>query len=164
MAGAPVTAAQFTSQVSALIAFQLGGPLCVQHLAGTQSIPNNTWTPIAWDTTDVDTHGGAPVFVSSLYTCQVAGWYSYETQVDFAPSATAFRSVAIQLNGNASQRYAKVQVSGVTGVDTALCTATEVFMNPGDIIETIVFQLSGAALNAQTTDGSPRAGLRWVHQ
>jgi hypothetical protein len=164
--GAPVAAAQFNAQVSGLVAFQLGGPLAVLRTQTKQSIPNSSWTAIAWDTIDDDTHSGWAAANPSHYTAAVPGWYEVDARADIAASTTAFRSLLFQINGlnNASSRMAKVQVPPASGVDTSLTTSTCLYLNTGDYLEALVYQFSGAAITLDTADGVTLMTIRWCHQ
>jgi hypothetical protein len=164
--GAPVAAAQFNAQVSGLVAFQLGGPLAVLRTLTKQAIPNNTWTAVAWDTVDVDTHAGWAAANPTRYTASVPGWFEVDARADLAASTAAFRSLLFQINGvnDASSRMAKVQVPPVGGVDTSLTTSTCLYLNTGDYLEALVFQFSGAAITLDTADGVTLLTIRWCHQ
>lgn len=166
IAAQPVAATMFTQQVGGLVAFQLRGPLAVFRQMANQAIPSGAWTAVSWDTIDQDTAGGWSSANPTRYTAQVPGWYEVDARVDFVAGTTAFRSLALQINGyvNSVDRCAKMQVPPVSGVDTALTTSTCLFLATGDYLEAICYQFSGSASSLASQDGVSIMTVRWCHQ
>ena len=166
VAAQPVAASMFTAQVGGLVAFQLGGPLAVLRQVTDQAVPNGAWTAVLWDTVDEDTHTAWSSANPSRYTAQAPGWYEVDARADHAAGTTAFRAIALQINGNnnTADRLGKVQVPPVSGVDTSLTTSTCLYLAAGDYLETIVYQFSGAASSLASQDGDTIMTVRWCHQ
>jgi hypothetical protein len=134
----------------------------VWRQAAAQSIPNGAWTPVAFDTMDLDTHGVHQPANPSRFTAPNAGWYALSGQCDWVLNATGARELKFLINGGGSS-LAKAMVMAVNGYDTALAVATESFLSAGDYVELMAWQNSGGALSTSGTDGLPRFTARWVH-
>jgi hypothetical protein len=159
--GEVVTAA-FLNGVRDALNFILTPPLFVGRQTVVQTAANLAWTGVTWDVEDTDTAGGhSTVTNTSRYTGQYPGWYSIESNIDWAANAAGFRSIAWRTNGGTT--FGKTQIPTISGVDCAEGTAGTVFLNGStDYVETIIFQNSGGNLNTSRTDGDPRTQVCWL--
>ena len=158
-----ITGSLWNTQFGAYAAWYLGAPMIVWRQATVQSIPNGAWTPLAFDTIDLDTHGVHAAATPSRFTAPYAGKYAVAAQCDFAANATGARELKFGINGASSTASNKATVMAVSGYDTALANATELILAAGDYVEVWAWQNSGGALSTGQTDGLPRFTARWVH-
>jgi hypothetical protein len=160
--GTLITGGLWNTQFGAAAAWYLNAPMIVWRQAAAQSIPNGAWTPLAFDTIDLDTHGVHLAAAPSRFTAPYAGWYALTGQSDWAANATGARELKFLINGGGTT-LAKAMVMAVNGYDTALSVATECYLSAGDYVELAAWQNAGAALSTSGTDGLPRFTARWVH-
>lgn len=146
--------------------FLLNPPLAVIYQASVQSIPNNAFTALTFDTTTTDSYGGHSNSTNpSRYTAQVAGWYELDGGFSLAANGTGVRDGQWYRNGSAISTPG----AGVVTGGSAAYTATEpmpgmpTFLNVGDYVELYVFQNSTAALNSNVTTYNSYMTVRWVH-
>jgi hypothetical protein len=147
------------------IIFLAGPPDFVATQATAQSLANGAWTPVNLDTTQTDTYGGHSTTVNnSLYTCQLAGWYTVCGVAAITANGTAARGSRIQVNGNPIKGAAALW-QPLSANDTAVPTpARDVYLNLNDTISVAAYQSSGAALNsAVDADLSSALFLRFSH-
>jgi hypothetical protein len=161
-AGEVVTAAMFNANVRDAVNFGINAPAMIARQTAAQNIGSGAWTPVSYDTVDLDTYGAHSASTPSRFTAPLPGVYRVCGQCDIAPNANGFRSIRIQVNGGA-QVIAKVQIPAINGVDTALSTTADVFLNAGDYIEIALYQSSGATIATGSTDGQPRMTVMWEH-
>jgi hypothetical protein len=113
-----------------------------------QSIPNNTWTVLAFDVEVFDNDGlHSNTVNNSRITIQHAGVYVLVTHVAFATNATGFRGLTFRRSGAAVYLSFGYQVA-VSGNETRLVATTIWQFSAGDYIEVMAYQNSGGALNA----------------
>lgn len=168
-----LTSALWTSQVSALMQWLVGGgsnglPMFFGYQATAQSMPNNVWTAISFDTEIIDTDGGHSTSTNtSRYTCQVAGYYLVTGCTTFVSNSTDYRGSAIYKNGVQVVGGANVQINNA-GARTCVVVQAPIIipLAVGDYIEMFGNQVSGAPLNtaADVSAGKNSSLLAmWVH-
>ena len=140
--------------------FGLGGPIPTQpsvrvFSSVAQSIPNNAFTSVTFDTArwDVGPSVHWSAATSTRLTCQVAGTYAITGHLTFAAAAGGTQRYAVLLLNGATY----IGNSGVTGATvvtgpTVRNSVTSVYrLNVGDYVELQAFQDSGAALNVNAS-------------
>ncbi len=155
VAGEIVTAAELNSNIRDAGNFFLARPMALLRQTVAQSIPNNTNTPITFDTEDLDRDSGHSTSSNtSRYTSPTQGYFFQTGGGSTAASATGQRGVGWRQNGG-----------GVNPVQTFMNTTAaggwsgpavpEIFFYNGttDYTELYVFQNSGGALNTLVTAG-----------
>ena len=126
-----------------------------------QSIPNNTWTALSFDTivseekpaTTSQWSSGDP----TKLICRLPGYYLINAHVRIAQNATGARGMNILKNGTAL--IANI-FSPASGFDSHFQVNATVKLDTGDYIEANAFQNSGAALDAVAT--SNNLYIEWI--
>lgn len=126
-----------------------------------QSIPNNTWTALSFDTivseekpaTTGQWSSGDP----TKLICRLPGYYLINAHVRIAQNATGARGINIMKNGTAL--IANI-FSPASGFDSHFQVNATVKLDTGDYIEAKAFQDSGAALDAVAT--SNNLYIEWI--
>lgn len=111
------------------------------HKTALQSIPNNTWTKVTFDTEDYDVEGD---FATSTYTARRAGIYRVSAALQFTNiDDLASGYVVLYKNGARAVDLAQNQSAG-TGIQGVSGT-TEIQLAAGDTLEIYAYQDSAAA-------------------
>ena len=126
-----------------------------------QSIPNDTWTALSFDTivseekpaTTGQWSSGDP----TKLICRLPGYYLINAHVRIAQNATGARGINIMKNGTAL--IANI-FSPASGFDSHFQVNATVKLDTGDYIEATVFQNSGTALDAVAT--SNNLYIEWI--
>jgi len=126
-----------------------------------QSIPNNTWTALSFDTivseekpaTTGQWSSGSP----TRLTCRLPGYYLINAHVRIAQNATGARGINLMKNG--TPLLANI-FSPASGFDSNFQVNATVKLDTGDYIEAKAFQNSGAALDAVAT--SNNLYIEWI--
>lgn len=149
--GAFITAAQRNADIVNGVGFLLAPPVFSAYASTTQSVANNTPSPITLDTEVADSYGGhSTVTNTSRYIAQVAGYYVAVGSVTFGSNASGIRTAQIYKNG--------VVVPGGYFAGSAgsfNCSAigiTVVSLAVNDYIEVWGNQSSGGALSTVAND------------
>ena len=125
-----------------------------------QSIPDNSWTAISFDTirseekpaTSSQWSSGSP----TRLTCRLPGRYLIVASVRFAGNSTGGRGINIKVNG-AWKMAVLVPPPGT--LETIISISDIISLQTDDYVEVFVYQNSGAALNANAT--SDNTGIKW---
>lgn len=161
--GNTVTSALWNTSVYNGLTYLSEPPIAVLAQATTQSIPNSALTAVSYDTTVVDTYGGHSNTVNpSRYTAQVAGWVWVIGINGLASNATGVRVAEIFKNGSPIA-YTQTWAANTGANPCTSMTATLVFLNIGDYVETNVYQTSGGALSTFTTGPQSSMCVYWAH-
>lgn len=114
--------------------------------SGTQSIPNNTYTALTFNSERWD-YGTYHSTVSNTtrLTVPVNGLYMVTGGVAYASNATGQRALGIRVNG--SSLYALERVDTINGQVPFLNVSTIVKLTAGDYVELMAWQNSGGSLN-----------------
>lgn len=160
--GTTISTTSFGNPVSADINFLIAPPIFLGYQSAAQSIPNNAFTAITFDTEVVDSYGGhSTVSNTSRYTAQVAGWYDVIGKVSWVANATGRRIATLYVNGSELAYTRGEGIASATAVAASCYALAPVFLNATDYVEVYGLQNSGGALN---TGASPTTlAVRWVH-
>jgi hypothetical protein len=162
-----VTASYLNGNIRDAGNFLLSVPAALLRQSVAQSIPNGVWTPVTFDTEDLDRDSGhSTVTNTGRYTAQTPGFYLFLYTVGFALNTSGRRQVRMRANG------ADAIVTAI-GQDTRTALASWetsangcgfAYLNgSSDYVETIGFQDSGGALNTFVASyGSPRMQCLWI--
>ena len=116
--------------------------------ASTQSISNDTFTPINLDTEDFDTDAiHDTVTNNTRLTAKTAGKYLITGIIEYAANATGNRATAIRLNGITFIAETLVPNAG-SGTLVFVGTTTIYDLAVNDYVELMAFQTSGGNLNS----------------
>lgn len=158
------TGAYFNSLRDALN-FLVNVPAAYLTQTAVQSVPNATWTALAFDGSVIDSYGGHSNSTNNTrYTEQVAGWYMVFGCASFATNGTGNRGCSVAKNGTRVMGAAGFfgPVSGNPA--TVPSPPTIVFLNVGDYLEVQGYQVSGGALNTNSnTDLDSSMTVVWLH-
>lgn len=135
-------------------AYALGRPLgytpLVRSYVLSQSIGNNVNVIAAMNAEDFDTDAmHDTVTNNSRLVAKTPGYYLLNYHADFTAAAgTTSRAIWLQKNGLA-QRYGQAEAHTSTAANSiSICGAAMLLLGYGDYAEAVVFQNSGAAMNA----------------
>lgn len=159
-----ITAALWNAQVRDLGTFTTGVPFFTGYQVATQSIANNTWTAITFDSEYFDDDGGhSTVTNTSRYTCQVAGRYELTGCFVVAFNTTGLRAAKLAKNGTPITGSA-VFIQASPSVGTSVLTTIPVQLAAGDYVELNGWQGSGGALSTlASADSGCVLTAKWVH-
>jgi hypothetical protein len=128
-------------------------PACRAY-GSTQSINDDTETPVAFDKEKYDTDDIHDVTTNnSRLTCKTAGIYAIDAGVQFAQNATGLREVGIKLNNTDFIKYIRVDANSAGSHYISLSAQYALEVN--DYIEVVVKQTSGGVLNILAGGGGP---------
>jgi hypothetical protein len=160
------------SNLSNLYNFALGGfesapPFCIANQTSTQSVTNNTYVPISFNTTLINVSNMWVASQPTQLTIQVAGTYILWGQVIWSGSTAGYRGQALTVNGLGVPGN---QVSGQNwpnnpgGFVASSCFALYK-LSAGATIYNMGWQNSGGAL-ATSTGGLLNSSLAalWISQ
>jgi hypothetical protein len=143
-------------QANGLAELGTDGKLPVSQLSGftfrirafrdgtNQSIPNNSWTKVEFNTEDYDSLGEYDSVTNYRFTAQNAGYYFIGTVLAFATNTTGMRKAAIKKNASYAQEVSQLPVAGERAMVNG---ATILYLAAGDYVEIEAFQDSGASLD-----------------
>jgi len=161
-----------SSAISALIAsvnFLQNKPAAQIYCVAVQSIPNNSATPLNFDSErfDKDPSGGSGghdnVTNNTRYTAVYPGWYHVSGRYTYAANATGFREVYISVNGVGVNETLAFGPTPSGALSQQVGTDGDVFLNAGDFVELYVLQTSGGALNTDVANNAyPRMTIEWI--
>lgn len=160
--GTPISSTTFGIPVAADVNYLIAVPVFLAYASVAQSIPNNAFTAITFDTEVVDSFNGhSGITNPSRYTAQVAGYYDVVGKVSWAANATGRRIASLFVNG-AELGYTRGESNASSTAIAGSCFAiAPVFLNVNDYVEVQGFQSSGGALNTAVTPTT--LAVRWVH-
>jgi hypothetical protein len=142
-----ITAARMSQDYSAGLLGQ-DPPCAIVRRVATQSITNNTFSDVSFDTEVVDNDTlvdlvGQPTRVTIAHD----GYYSIQFGVKWASNATGVRVQAVSINATVQDDMA-FEIPAFTG-NPRHSGAGGASLVTGDIVRLNVFQNSGAGLNVQ---------------
>lgn len=147
IAGTAITCVQ--GGVWRSIGFTPGVPALQMRHNTTQSIPDNVFTTLAFDTEDTSDTFGAHDLVTnnSRFTAPAAGVYLISGGPSFAPSAAGVRGVRLLRNGTEIPGTQTMISPSSAGIGTSPpAKPTEVNLSVGDYVQMDAYQNSGGAL------------------
>ena len=137
----------------------IGPTVCSVTSSVVQSIPNATWTDLAWNNNSIDFTG---LHSDSTNTENIlikeAGTYRIFSRVRFAVNGTGNRIMRILINGAVLDRTTTTETPSASQ-DATISTDIIRPLLPGTTVRISVYQNSGGALNALTNEG-----LFFVHK
>lgn len=139
----------FLKELAATVALRFAQPSCVVSNNGSQSINHNTFTPLLYNIEyedndimhDTVSNTGRIIF-------KTAGFYDVFSLARWAPHATGYRLIGIQLNN--SGVYIAVDnrpTIAIGGVETDLNAYRKRRFAVNDFITTDVYHTAGVAIN-----------------
>lgn len=130
--------------------------------SSNQSIPNNTWTTLSFNTIVTEEKPATTSQWSSgdptKLICRLPGYYLINAHVRIAQNATGARGINLMKNGGSP--LTAIIIAAFSGQDPVIQCSTIVKLGTGDYIEAMAFQNSGAALDAVAT--SNNLYLEWI--
>lgn len=130
--------------------------------SSNQSIPNNTWTTLSFNTIVTEEKPATTSQWSSgdptKLICRLPGYYLINAHVRIAQNATGARGINLMKNGGSP--LTAIIIAAFSGQDPIIQCSTIVKLGTGDYIEAMAFQNSGAALDAVAT--SNNLYLEWI--
>ncbi|MGV9427049.1 hypothetical protein ACWDO7_22535 [Streptomyces sp. NPDC003656] len=167
--GAFLTGALWNASVKALADWLLGsGTTGVPRFRGyqtsVQSLSDNTWTPLNFDSETFDSDNGHSTSSNtSRYVVQVAGTYAVLGAAAFAANATGNRAARINVNGNSIPGSFVKTLAATASHSSAVACGAEVSCVVGDYIEVYGLHTAGAALNTSAgTDVACAMNVWWI--
>jgi len=113
-----------------------------------QSIPNATWTAIAFTAEDFDTAGLHDNSVNNTrFTAPVSGVYDLSASCPWLINLTSDRLGRLVVDGTTTIAYTGETTTSHPGTGSATNLSTKYYLNAGQYVEFQVYQLSGAALD-----------------
>jgi len=134
---------------------------CVLTNSASQSIANNTYTALTFDTESLDTDAfHSTVTNTNRITIPTGkgGKYLVTAMVTFAGNATGFRALYLTVNSatpNASATRFSTQDQPSAVVDSSCVGSMVVSLSAGDYVNLAVYQSSGGALNVLGNNSDP---------
>jgi len=128
----------------------------VYYNSGNQSIPNNTWTPIMFDTAEFDTDGMFAGPNDHVTIKRLAGYYLIEAHAVFESTSVAGTIRALWIAGAFDYRLPV----GAWSL-TSLAASSPKHLVIGDNLYLWVYQDSGAAMDI--FNGSDKTWLSVIH-
>lgn len=162
--GELLTAAKLNTDLRDGLNYLLAGkPFCQLRKTAVQSIVHFTFTPLTWDTEDIDRDNGHSTSSNtSRYTAQTAGWYHLDTSFNFAnASGGVFRVVMFHKNGLSTNRQAQRGGTVSGSGNSYIGTNARIFLGVSDYVETMAFQDSGSGLNVNVDNKDPSFSISW---
>lgn len=142
------------------VQFLSNTPLLSAVQTAPQTVTTSTITALTWPTPSVDTYTGWAAGSPTRYTAKYPGYYRIVGSVAFASNATGSRSVAIRMNGVATDL--NQVTTQANGFNTVLqVESIQLFNGSTDYFEVYVDQSSGGNLNTVVTLTSVTA--QWIH-
>lgn len=130
--------------------------------SSNQSIPNNTWTTLSFNTIVTEEKPATTSQWSSgdptKLICRLPKYYLINAHVRIAQNATGARGINLMKNGGSP--LTAIIIAAFSGQDPIIQCSTIVKLGTGDYIEAMAFQNSGAALDAVAT--SNNLYLEWI--
>lgn len=138
-------------------------PACRVHHSAVQSIPNNTETPLLFNSKRYDTDSMHSTSVNtSRITLNTAGLYVVSGNIQWAANATGPRQIGIRLNGGTYLAIELDPSAGASIVHQQNVTTVYKFAAT-NYVELVAYQASGAALNSNAAGNySPEFSATWI--
>ena len=131
----------------------IGPTLCSVTSTVTQSIPNSTWTDLAWDNNSSDNNGlHSTSTISENILIKEPGTYRIFSRIRFASNGTGARIMRILINNSIVDRTTTTENPSASQ-DCTISTEIIKALLPGNTVRVAVYQSSGGALNALTNEG-----------
>lgn len=120
-------------------------PLTVADVPLNQSISSNSLTPVQFNTERIDREGMHDnVTNNTRFTCTVAGWHLFLTQLSFSFNTSSYREGHYLVNNTTQYEGVKAAANG--GASTGIFFGNSINLAVGDYVEVRGFHVAGVAL------------------
>lgn len=109
-----------------------------------QSIPNNSYTVIDFNSVEINTHGST--YAAGAYTAPVSGYYRVGFNFNFASGSGGTIFALLNKNGAG---FARVSTQPFASSQSGGTGSTVLYLNAGENVSLSVIQLSGSAQNLE---------------
>ncbi|MFF3671681.1 hypothetical protein [Microtetraspora malaysiensis] len=161
--GEQLTAAKLNNELRNALNFLLAPPLCKLGLSVNAALGSGGGR-IPWSVEEVDRDDGHSISTDTTrYTAKTAGYYATECTVGIMPnSATKYRGLYIERNGDGTSGIGRIQVAPVndTTLGTTVNVAASAFLSVGEYLEVRMVQDPGVSMSVYAA-GTVWT-LRWV--
>lgn len=127
-------------------------PGCKVLRTANQSIPNGTWTSVAFTAADAfDTDGyHDPSSAAEQVTIPagLGGWYQINATIRWATNNTGDRAIRVIVNSSTVYDGDASDAAQFASAATIVNFADEILLNAADVVEVQGYHQAGAALNA----------------
>jgi hypothetical protein len=120
------------------------------HLSANQSIANNTWTKVLFDTEVRDSLSNYDNTTNYRFTASVAGVHLVVAQIEFSHNDSGYRSIKIYLNGTATNYLIQVDPNNQSNANATLQLIIPINLAISDYIEIFAFQNSSGGGGAKS--------------
>lgn len=137
--------------VIAFTTVRFDDPRAQLYASSTQSIPNNSFTAVTFQSEDFDLPSPGGHTTNTKYTAFVAGKYTFSGGVAFASNATGIRGCKWMKNG-ADLNGSTIMIPTISGAATRVPAVTMgIDLAVNDYVELHVYQSSGGSLSTFAT-------------
>lgn len=162
--GELLTASKMNTDLRDGLTFLLTPPRALLHMSSNQSIPNNAYTSVTWNSEQYDNDGAHSDSTNpSRYTAQTAGWFEFHALVNHdAVSSAGDRFARFLKNGTTTFGLAVTRTSTTNSASNMITGWS--LMAVGDYVEASTYQNSGSAQNViPISNGAPSfLTARWI--
>jgi hypothetical protein len=124
------------------------GPAFSAYQSSAQSISNNTYTKVQFQTEEFDTNSNFDNATNYRFTPTVAGYYQVNGVVTIAATGTYFVAAAIYKNG-AVFKAGGISLANASAFPSGTVSSLIYLNGSTDYIELYIFQFSGVSQNLQ---------------
>lgn len=166
VAGEIVTAAYMNTNVRDAGNFFVAVPIAELRQGTVQSVPNNAFTAISFDVSDIDTDNGHNnVTNNTRYVGKTPGWFQISGSVVFTTNGTGSRGALWAKNGASATSAGVLIAPSGAALNSWIPAKTKHIQLNGttDYIELQGYQSSGGALNTVVNNDTSGMSVRWVH-
>lgn len=166
-AGYKVTAATWNQDVVENTRFLAKPPsVRLRRVAGVQSIPDNVWTAISFDTEDWDTDLMWSSTAPTKVFARKAGKYSFDITAVFAGSTGGVERLAgLRKNstgtGEPTDGYASQRDSAGAAIVVAVAVSGSVALSSGQFAEVVMAHDNSTNINTSIARGGSFFSMRW---
>jgi hypothetical protein len=165
LVGGALTAAVLNTNIRDGLTFLANPPIAVLFQAVAQSVGNNAWTALTFDSTNFDTYSGhSNTTNNSRWTCPQAGYYELAGAAAFVANGTGVRGCGYAINGTQASIANNVTTNAGAGAVTCTPMASTIqFLNLNDYVQLLGYQVSGGALNTSVGTFESHFMIKFVH-
>jgi hypothetical protein len=124
------------------------GPAFSAYQSSAQSISNNTYTKVQFQTEEFDTNSNFDNATNYRFTPTVAGYYQVNGVVTIAATGTYFVVAAVYKNG-ANFKTGGISIANASAYPSGTVSSLIYLNGSTDYIELYIFQFSGSTQNLQ---------------
>lgn len=153
--GEVVTAPHFNDNIRDVLLYLLAKPIVqCRQTTTAQTLTNNTWTNITFNTEDVDSSGMHSTSSNTdRFVAVYPGWYRFSGAPSFASNATSYRGARWAKNGTAidSANIIQAAVAAITAVHAL---SVLIFLPVGEYATLQALQNSGGNLDTSVVSSA----------